>query len=333
MAEEKADSTTGLMDPDSKEFQSMLADMQSRSGEKAEASTDEKQATPASSAEQDEKADSTTAEKADAKTEKADAKDKADEKPETDPVKLQAQVTGLKAELKRVREQRQSPEEVAKLNEKLAHLEGRLEQLSKPAGTTRPKYTVEQLETGKANLLRLVAQAERDGNDEKAAEYAGNIVWCDREIRKLEKDASSAESKNAVERDGLVQEATSLYEEALTLFPDLNDKDSELWKASNAEFTKRPRFMKALGPYADAIAVSMAIAKNPKLVPSNGNGKDTKTEARKELLDNLDKAADKALLKGSGAADTKTTFDFATASVADIDGIAERLKRNERVSL
>lgn len=322
MAEEKADSTVGLMDPDSQEFTAMLAAMKAKSG--TPKPTDETKDTPASSAEKGTKEEP----KAETKAEKAEAKE---EKPETDPVKLQAQVTGLKAELTRVRQQRQSPEEVAKLNDKLARLEGRLDQATKQPEKTQPPYTDEQLIQMQTDWEEVLAS----GDAEKVPQAKHQLNLIRTELHQRSIAGATAKGKSSAEQEELVKEATSLYEEALTLFPDLNDHESELWKASNAEYTKRPRFMKALGPYADAIAVSMAIAKNPKLVGNGTAVEQTKAgkEARKELLDNLEKTAEKALLKGSGTASTTPKFDFGTATATSIQDIADRIKRGETVSL
>ena len=332
MAEaEVKESAVGLMDPASPEFATMLADMKSRSTS-AEAPTDDKKDTPASSAEEGKEKQDTT--KTEVKSEKAEAKAEAkEEKAETDPGKLQAQVNGLKAELKRVREQRQNPEELAKLNEKIANLQGRLEQLSKhPAEKAAPTYTDEQLIGMQTDWQEVLADAKAKDDADRTAQAKHQLSLINKELHQRAIDGGQAKGQATTERDGLVQEATSLYEEALTLFPDLNDKESELWKAANTEYTKRPRFMKALGPYADAIAVSMAIAKNPKLIGTGDEAKAGK-EARKQLLDTIEKTADKALLKGSGSATSTQKFDFSTATATDVQAIADRIKRGEAVSL
>ena len=254
------------------------------------------------------------------------------DKTETDPVKLQAQVEGLKKELARTRPK---ADDMAGMREKVAELEGRIKQATETkvadSATKEPVYTDAQLETFQDEWEKVLRQA-RDGDGTAVLDdgrtvtsaqvrHQLDLIDTEKSSRRVQRAAEAVQIK--AESDAVLTEAASLIEEGRTLFPDLQNKDSDLFKAANAEYMKRARFMKALGPYADLVAVSLAVSKNPALI-----GK-VDTKARTTLLKEIEKTADSALTKGGGAADIKTTPNFGFMKAAAILACAEKIKSGE----
>ena len=254
------------------------------------------------------------------------------DKAESDPVKLQAQVDGLKKELARTRPK---SDEMAGLREKVAELEGRIKQASetKAATTTtsEPVYTDAQLTTFQDEWEVVLREARdgdgtatlRNGQTVTSAQVRSQLELIDTEkaARRVQRATEAVQIK--AESDAVLAEAASLIEEGRTLFPDLQNKESALFKAANAEYLKRAKFMKALGPYADLVAVSLAVTKNPALL-----GK-VDTKARSTLLKEIEKTADSALTKGSGSAEIKTVPNFSTMKASDVLAFAERMKAGD----
>ena len=252
-----------------------------------------------------------------------------------DPAKLKAKIEGLTKELKRVRAKSESSADVERL---VGEVNALKEQVTAAKQTT-PQYSLDQLESMDLEWTDLLADARaalriaQAGNDTEGARHAadqvqkakGQIVAVRAEKRRQESLARSAASQGTSEAAALQQEVSSLYESTVKQFPDLKDKDSELWQACNDTFSEHPRLMKTLGPLAEVVAVAMTIASNPDVVGS----RDTKT--RSTLLENIDQAAQRALHKGkTSAATPKGAPNFEDMPLDKFEAVLAKVKSRPR---
>lgn len=290
-----------LMDPNGEAFQAMLATAKSN----AEASLSIKPDTSATESEKGVTKESPSSE------------DTTDEKPTTDddtldPAALKNSIRGLKAELSRVRNQRSSSEsEASDLKERLARMEGRLEELKGSQQSTSAQDSIKRLNEEKlldmdtayedelADARAVARLAERDGDTEGVAKANQRIMQA-RQMRTLIKaEVNRRAEEKANSRKTASEEETSLSSELETLFadvyqaaPELTDKNSEIWKAGQAEYKKLPTLTKKLGPLGDLIATAAAIAKNPGLVSK---------KVTEKVLNDIEQVAEKAFQKGGTA--------------------------------
>ena len=261
-----------------------------------------------------------------------------------DPKELQAKLSALTKELSRVRKGKaESSEEVRDVREKLARLEGQLEVMSKgkaseDAGENRlAKYSVDQLlqgqtewEDGQVDARAAMLQARRDNDDvayNKAAKELNiaksTLTSIRKEIMERTQRVGVEQAKAQSESSELVQEITTLYENAYETLPGLKDKESDLWKAGNEVYNRHPKLMKNLGPMAELVATSIALSENPALLPGGNKSK----EARKDLLKEINDQAEKSLLKGKGTPNKKVSTDFGAMPKADFEKLIHQLKQ------
>lgn len=264
---------------------------------------------------------------------------------EQDPKELQAKLDALTKELNRVRKGKsESSAEVQELRELVAHMQGQLDAMSKgPATQTEPdnkltKYSDKQLLQGQTEWEEALYEGReamrlaRANNDDAAYATASRSVATARhtlnaireELLERTKRVGAEQAKAQTEANELVQEIAGIYETAYEAFPDLKDKESELWQAGNEVYNRHPKLMKQLGPLAEMVAVSLAITENPKLVPGGGSTK--VKEARKELLKEINERAEQSLLKGKGTPSRKTVPDFSAMPKTDFDALVHKLK-------
>jgi hypothetical protein len=261
-----------------------------------------------------------------ADTGKAEKTEKAEVSPATarDPAVLQAQIDGLTKELARIRKDNRASvagtAEADTLREQLAGLRGQIEVLTKQKGAEKETFTDEQLLTYETYWEKQLAKAAASGDAQAEGDAEAKVNWIRGELHKRAKAAVSAEADAKAEQAAVQREAVELLEEGVTLFPELADKESALWKAANTEYQRRPKLMKVLGPYADMIAVSMALAKNPKLMGQEAS------QARQAFAKEIQQTAETALLKGAGTAETKTTPNYDTMGRDDIEALAAKMK-------
>lgn len=315
MAEEKA----AEKQPDSKTVD--LAELFEQVDEKAEQVKSE-------TAKTDEKAESKAPSSGDAE----------DEQEET----LTSKVEGLQKELARVRKNKEAAkDEVQSVREELARVQGQLETLVRTkqndsqAGRMA-QYTDNQLVQGQAEWEDEALEAHaalreaRKGEDPKAVAEAQRAVQVAKatlsairqELLERTKRVGVEQAKVQDVTNKLVEEITDLYDGAYESFPELKNKDSELWQAGNEEFMTRPALMRQLGPLAELVAVTAALTKNPELI---GGRKQAKA-ARKELLSEINDKAESAILKGGGKAKGKTATDFSTWNGEDFDKLVHKVK-------
>lgn len=291
-----------LMDPNGDAFQAMLNTARAK-GEaalsvKPDVSTTE-------SGTDESKGSSPTDQKVETKDTPAD-----DESDDLDTLKNS--IRGLKAELSRVRGQRSSSEsEASELKERLARMEGRLEEIKGSQQSTSAQDSLKKLSDEKlldmdtayedelADARAVARLAERDG-DTDGITKANQRIQQARQMRTLIKSAIAQRTEErAVSRKSVSEEEASLSSELESLFtdvyaaaPELANKESEIWKAGQAEYKKLPTLTKKLGPLGELIATAAAIAKNPNLVSK---------KATEKILDDIEKVAEKSFQKGGTA--------------------------------
>lgn len=315
-----------LMDPSGEAFQSMLQ----AAKEKAETNLSVKQDT------------STEEPETGVKKESPSTEPKADDTEDTDDLDtLKNSIRGLKAELSRVRGQRtDSATEASELKERLARMEGRLDELKSSKQSDSALDSVKRLNDEKLLELdtayedeladaRAVARlAERDGDTEGVAKANQRISQA-RQMRTLLKgeltrrgEQRASQSKSASEEEATLNtELETLFTDVYKVAPELSDKNSEIWKAGQAEYRKLPALTKKLGPLGELIATAAAIAKNPQLLSK---------KATEKVLDDIEKITDKAFQKGgtapkAGSKSSNFTLNNA-ADVADFEAQVRAVK-------
>jgi hypothetical protein len=268
--------------------------------------------------------------------------EKLEDVPGDDIGNLKDQVTGLQAELSRVRKQKTgSIEEASSLKERIADMEGQIKVLrEKPAAPATPTLSdrMKDLpqEAVTSNYVAWTAElsdaqmeaklASRDRDPDALREAQGRVATATKmlEAYETEKDRRATEKVTkqttvSEEHKGVASDLDTLFSSVYKAVPEMQVKDSPIWKAGQTEYNALPHLMKQLGPMGELIAFAAAIAKNPTLV-----GKKVTTQ----VLDNIEKAADKAFQKG-GAAPSGATFKPVTAinSQADLLSFEEQVRR------
>lgn len=244
----------------------------------------------------------------------------------------QSIINGLKAELARTRSLKRSErdESVAELRERLANAEGQLEVLRK-GGKEGPKsvkdFDDDALIENEVAWQGVLAEAAAEGDEQKAARAKANISVIRKELHVRGVDTSRetirAEDEEAAAQAELKTAVETMYADANKAFPDLNDPNSDLWKAAQAEYRKLPAVIQDAGFVGDMMATLRAIAKNPSLI-----AKGAATKARSQMLTNLAGVVERGFNKGnSNAGGGKQIPDFANMSADEINATATRLKR------
>ena len=245
----------------------------------------------------------------------------ADEKKDDEPAESPKE-KALKAELKRVRElNRERSSEITATNERLAKMEGRLEERGGGSQNKMASYSDRE-------LVKLQMQWEdhkdtaRAGNDAPGLDKAkSNIEAIRMELHERSTTSAAKASEAKLDEAAILDEAASLIKDAVEAWPDLQNEDSEIFQAAQAEFKSRPKVYKQLGVFADMVAVSAALSKNPKLA---GTGRDR--AVRKAVIKDITKAAEDAVHAGGGSAAVKTSVNVDNMSTEDIEAAAERIK-------
>lgn len=251
---------------------------------------------------------------------------------------LRNSIRGLKAELSRVRGQRSHSEtEASDLKERLARMEGRMEELKGSTQSTSAQDSLKKL--GEDKLLdldtayedeladaRAVARlAERDGDTDGVVKANQRINQA-RQMRTLIKAETARRVEDrAVAKKSASEEEVTLSTELETLFtdvykaaPELADKNSEIWKAGQAEYRKLPTLTKKLGPLGELIATASAIAKNPHLLSK---------KATEKVLSDIEGITDKAFQKGGTAPKTGAkTSNYSLNSMKDVTDFEEMVR-------
>ncbi len=232
---------------------------------------------------------------------------------------------GVLAELKRVRKlNAEKSDEVQGVKERLAKMEGKLEAGS--GGETTPEQKLAKYNDRELVKLQMQWEDEKDtarAEDDATAlsKSKANIETIRLELHRRSTASAAQASEGKAEEEAILTEAATLIKEAVEAWPDLENEDSEIFKASKAEFDSKPKVYRQLGVFADVVAAASAVAKNPKLV---GTGRDK--AVRKEVLEDLTKAADKAVHSGGGGTGIKPGLNVDAMSTDDVEAMAERLK-------
>lgn len=322
-----------LMDPSGEAFQAMLTAAQQK-GEAALATK------PDTSPGDDEKGGEQKESPSPSSTDETKAPDAEDNESDVDALKHS--IRGLKAELSRVRNQRSSSEaESSDLKERLARMEGRLEELKGTSHSSSAADSIRRLDDHKliemdtayedelADARAVARLAERDGDTEGVAKANQRISQARlmRNLIKGEKDrrgdekADTRKSANE-EQTQLTSELEGLFADMYKTAPELADHESELWKAGQAEYRKLPALTKRLGPLGELIATAAAIAKNPTLLSK---------KATEKVLDEIERVAEKSFQKGGTAPKAGTKTDsYNLNSPADMQSFEEQVARIKR---
>jgi len=228
------------------------------------------------------------------------------------------------AELKRVRKlNAEKSDEVQGVKERLAKMEGKMEAGS---GGGSAKEKLASYDDRALVKLQMQWEDERDtartGDDAPAlSEAKANIEAIRVELHERSTSSAAKASEDKADNEAVLNEAAALVKDAVDAWPDLQNEDSDIYKAAREEFQSKPRVYKQLGVFADMVAVSAAITKNPKLI---GTGRDK--AVRKEVVGEIQKAAEKAVHAGGGGTGVKPSIDVEAMTSEDIEAAAERIK-------
>jgi archaellum component FlaC len=305
-----------LMNPASPEFQQMLLDAQTHAADKAVGDKKEEKA--------ESKADEKGEDEGVSPTPEAEDKEEV-ASDDDDLATLKHKLSGVQAELTRVRKQKQgSAEEAQTLKERIATIEGAMQVLKEqktettqtaaekkihalPDDTLRKNRIAWDDERADARVSARLAEKEGDAEGVKEANARLDVASKMLDLYEAEKDSRTEEKANRKAKDTdtkatLATELDTLFAEVSKAAPEMTDKTSELWKAGQAEFLKLPTLMQNLGPLGELIATAAAIAKNPNLIGKKATAK---------LVNDIEAAADKAFQKG-GSAPSKGTVTAPT---------------------
>lgn len=246
--------------------------------------------------------------------------DEAKPKPDSD------EVSGLKAELKRVRAtNKERSSEVQEVRERLAKMEGRLEA---GAGGIEPSVESKLAKYSDEDLINLQmthedkrAEAKEAGDTDAMAKARANVTLLRVELHARQARAAKQASEDATDDAEMLDQASIVVKDALVAWPELKNEDSDISKACQVEFDKSPKMYKKLGIFADIVAIQAAVSKNPKLM---GTGRDK--AVRKEVVNELEKAAEGAVHSGGGGTSVKTSVNIDAMTGEDIEAAAERIK-------
>lgn len=329
-----------LMDPAGKEFQDMLAAAHTAAVEKLAGKDD------TSMVEGKGVKDESVSPADKAKDEKVtpDEVDKeAEEVPGDDIGNLKNKVSGLQAELTRVRKQKSgSAEEAQELKERIADMEGQMKVLRENKTNLTldeklAKLTDKQVTSNRRmwedELIdaRVEArQAAKDGDNDGVKQANSRIAGANEMLEKYDTLKESRADERAKGRsseddvkDGVAKDLDLLFKEVAEAAPDIFTKDTPIWKAGQAEYKKLPTLMKQLGPMGELVAAASAIAKHPELV-----GKKVAAKVIDQMVENIEKVADKAFNKG-GTAPTQGTTPFTTTinNPTDLQTFEEQVRK------
>lgn len=247
------------------------------------------------------------------------------------------QVQALKAELARRKGQ---AAKVADLERQLERIQAQLAQAQQDTEAARRQSSQNTLEAAIAKLddqtiltrqtdwedelidARVALYTAQQESEKKAA--VDRIQWAKQVLAGLRRESQSRinhqVNQRLVEKDirqTANQEISSLYESFSQQYPDLHNKDSALWKASNDEYLTHPTLMKSLGPLGEIVAIASAIGKNPDLVGR---------KASEKLLDNLEQATRKGpSLKGSTSS-VKGVPDYSSMPIDEFEKVVAKMK-------
>ena len=333
MAEEKI--VSAEMDPESETFKQMLAGIKPKDApaekvEKTVVKADVKPGPEPSSGK-----DTTV------------AKDKAEPDDES-PEALKAKIKGLEMEVGRRKGQH---DRVEKLETEIADLKKRQTEPVDDSPDARLKAAIAKLDSDgiiekkveweeeQSDARIALRLSEKDGDVKGQQEATQRIVNARKVLKALEqgrialdKSTQKAETSEKEFVRSLEGEVDGIVKDAYELYPDIKNPDSELFKAGDAEFRKRPHLMKAMGQtMGELVSLAYAILRNPELVATKG-GKPAEN-VRKDLMKNLDETTSKAFLKGGGSTGTKPSpvnyselVQTGTTGVADFEKLVARVK-------
>ena len=167
------------------------------------------------------------------------------------------------------------------------------EKQAQPASTAPaapPTYTPEQLETYKVALLQKQATAAATGDEGKAAEYAGNIVWIDRELRKQEINQYESRQTSQAAYQKLAAEVQPI----LTQYKDDLAPGTPVYNQAQAFYQDAVTVGAPANDVTATSAVLLALAKSGKFQQG------TKLAASTQAVNTLNHALKTAAVAGGG---------------------------------
>jgi len=170
-----------------------------------------------------------------------------------------------------------------------------------------------------------VAQARGDAEAEESAKQrvARAKVAQDLLDEAKEKRAEvtvRSKEKEDEERGHIEESLAAIQDDFLKTLPALKDHESEAFKAGEREYNRHKALMAKMGPMGQMLAVALAIIRNPKLV-----GRDA-VAARKELINNVEEAASKALETGVKGGTKGKGIQMPEPGTQSFEDFIERLK-------
>ena len=260
---------------------------------------------------------------------------KEEDKDESEP----ASVKALRKELKRVRAANREKDE------KLESLEAKVNQLAEKSDTKelseKDRQVVKLTKMSDTDFKRVsnewrdelvdataklhVAQARGDAEAEESAKQrvARAKVAQDLLDEAKEKRAEvtvRSKEKEDEERGHIEESLAAIQDDFLKTLPALKDHESEAFKAGEREYNRHRALMQKMGPMGQMLAVALAIIRNPKLV-----GRDA-VAARKELINNVEEAASKALETGVKGGTKGKGIQMPEPGTQSFEDFIERLK-------
>ena len=275
-----------------------------------------------------------------AKTEKeSDDKEESSKEEDTKDESEPSSVKALRKELKRVRAANREKDE------KLESLEAKVNQLAEKADTKelseKDRQVVKLTKMSDTDFKRVsnewrdelvdataklhVAQARGDGEAEESAKQRVARAKVAQDLLDEAKEQRAevtvrSKEKEDEERGHIEESLAAIQDDFLKTLPALKDHDSDAFKAGEREYNRHKALMSKMGPMGQMLAVALAIIRNPKLV-----GRDA-VAARKELINNVEEAASKALETGVKGGAKGKGIQMPEPGTQSFEDFIERLK-------
>lgn len=260
---------------------------------------------------------------------------KEEDKDESEP----ASVKALRKELKRVRAANREKDE------KLESLEAKVNQLAEKSDTKelseKDRQVVKLTKMSDPDFKRVsnewrdelvdataklhVAQARGDAEAEESAKQRVSRAKVAQDLLDEAKEKRAevtvrSKEKEDEERGHIEESLATIQDDFLKTLPALKDHESDAFKAGEREYNRHKALMSKMGPMGQMLAVALAIIRNPKLV-----GRDA-VAARKELINNVEEAASKALDTGVKGGTKGRGIQMPEPGTQSFEDFIERLK-------
>ena len=210
--------------------------------------------------------------------------------PKPEMVEKKDPLKAMEQELARLRERER------KSSEEIAYLKGKAE-ASKSETPVNPlkEATPETLIDAQIQWEDELMKAREEGRVDDMGKAKAALKQIRVELQHRATEEAVTRSKQGDETSVLGAQIQAITKKGLDGLPSLNDPNSAVTKAVQAQFEQYPQFLGKLGDMGKIVAAGLAIIENPALVAHKAN---------KQLVNNLTKSVERSLKPGAGGVET-----------------------------